>query len=299
MKTKELNFIKSLAKSFNSPLPIIDKTIACIDNKIMLSDLETFVTFNKKLWDEGIYNVDGTFTPIHANEYPNSPKNPTFKIGVLPVNNMLSEYIPYCAKDPLRPALECVYFDLEYIVATNTYLLRFDKHDMKLKSDFLLPPKPAKILNRLMKFYKQPVTIKQNDKYLFFICPDFTMAVRKIEGNYPNYKGVLPDANDYTVKLVFPIDEITDAHKAHKKANKEYTFLKFYPEGKECYLMDANLNQIKVWKLDVIKETAKDYNRLLMPEKVLGANIAYVNILKTDTLYINPDKVDRARAYII
>lgn len=297
METKELNFIKSLAKSFNSPLPIVDKTIACIDNKIMLSDLQTFVTLNKKLWDEGIYNVDGTFTSIDVKEYPNLPKNPTFKIGVLPVNNMLSEYIPYCAKGPLRPSLECVYFDLGYIVATDAHRLRFDKHNMKLKSTFLLPTKPAKILNRLMKFYKQPVTIKQNDKHLFFICPGFTMAVRKIVGYYPNYKGVLPDSNKYTVKLVFPIDEITEAHKAHKKANKEYTFLKFYPEGKECHLTDTNLNLIKVWKLDVIKETAKDYNRLLMPEGDLGANIASVNILKTDTLYINPD--EKGRAYII
>jgi DNA polymerase III, beta subunit len=105
--------------------------------------------------------------------------------------------------DYLRPAMNGVFFDITTesinIVASNAHILvDFERLDIKGDKNisFSLPKKTANILKGILaKASEETVEISFDKKYAYFKMESSLIVSRLIEGNFPNYKVVIPKGN--------------------------------------------------------------------------------------------------------
>lgn len=115
-----------------------------------------------------------------------------------PLSQGLKSTLFATANDEIRPVMTGVYFDLApsslTFVGTDGRILvrnRFDCNFNETKS-FILPKKPATILQNLIARGVHDVKITFNDKHVWICSYTFSLTCRLIEGHYPNYNSVIP-----------------------------------------------------------------------------------------------------------
>lgn len=119
---------------------------------------------------------------------------------------------PSIGKDTLRPQLCGVYFsptdDGYEIVTTESRTLSMQrvKNDGEKVEPFILPAPAARFLKEQLPDDDESVLFSEDDSHVAFYFGKTVINATKVVGNFPNYKMVIPTANEN--KLVTPVGEL-------------------------------------------------------------------------------------------
>lgn len=181
--------------------------------KLLLDSLKEFseqpLTFEadessweiKMSWKSGSITLPGT----SGLSYPAAPQlgddktEMEFDVDILLTG--INKTLFATADDELRPVMNGIFFDITpsgyTFVATDAHkLVKFTvENDGKNAASFILPKKPANLLKTILLKEDDVVKVGFDSKNVVFQLKNSTLICRLIEGNYPNYNGVIPANN--------------------------------------------------------------------------------------------------------
>lgn len=183
-KTGSITVPARLMQDFISSLP--DSVL-----KLELSDYKLHITTEK---------YESTINGINAEEFPVMPAisgGSNWKVPVKEFKKVLSQVVLAASADDARPILTGVYFHSKsnelVAVATDSYRLaeyRFAKS--KNQGNFLVPATAATDLLRIINDNAKAVVVTHDDQQVLFEVDDVSLVARLIEGNYPDYRKLIP-----------------------------------------------------------------------------------------------------------
>jgi DNA polymerase-3 subunit beta len=191
---------------------------------------------------------NGLFSlPIdNADEFPMvQPVSDNATVITMP-NAILAENITRTlfatAQDELRPVMNGMYFDLTpdclAIVASDGHKLVRNKifcvHSEQ-PSSFILPKKPANLLKNLLGKDGGDVIIRFDDRNAEINYGDGTIQCRLIEGRFPNYNSVIPQANPNELR-VDRLGLLAALRRVQPFANDSSNLIRFHVEGSTLQL---------------------------------------------------------------
>lgn len=150
-----------------------------------------------------------TINGISAEDFPVMPAisgGSTWNLPTSQFKKSLGQVVFAASNDDARPVLTSVYFWANsgqiMAVATDSYRLA-EASIGKTKNDFnfLLPASAAQDLLRIVTDNEEQVVITHDDQQVRFEAGDITLVARLIEGNYPDYKKLIPAKFNTTAKL--------------------------------------------------------------------------------------------------
>lgn len=150
-----------------------------------------------------------TINGIAADEFPVMPaiSNGTpLTIPAKEFKQALSQVVFAASPDDARPVLTGVYFhslDGEVVVAaTDSYRLAENKLGKnKTEIDVLVPASAATDLLRIVSDSDKEAVITHDDQQVLFQVGDVSLVARLIEGNYPDYRKLIPTKFATVAKL--------------------------------------------------------------------------------------------------
>ncbi len=137
---------------------------------------------------------------ISAEDYPVMPaitEGKTWKVSGRVFKTGLQQVVVAASTDEARPVLTGVYIHSHegqlYLVATDSYRLA-EKSLIKTKEDvsLLVPASALQDLLRILGEYEDEVTVTHDDQQVLFKVGDVELVTRLIEGNYPDYRKLIP-----------------------------------------------------------------------------------------------------------
>lgn len=152
-------------------------------------------------WRSGKSVVPGANPVSYPKTHELSENKTELSLDVDILVNGINKTIFATADDELRPVMNGVYFNFDEsaitCVATDAHKLV--KHTVEatsgVKSAFILPKKPANLLKNLLLKEEGEVKMTFDEKNVVFSLSSSTLVCRLIEGTYPNYTVVIPQAN--------------------------------------------------------------------------------------------------------
>ena len=181
--------------------------------KLMLDSLKEFaemplsIEVNDTTWEITITWASGhlSIPGASAVSYPSiqslGAESKNITLDVTTLVNGINHTIFATADDELRPVMNGVYFDFQpeslTFVATDAHkLVKFAAEQSNdFAASFILPKKPSNLLKNLLAKEEEPVEVTFDAKNVSFQLENFKLVCRLIEGNYPNYNAVIPNAN--------------------------------------------------------------------------------------------------------
>lgn len=170
-------------------------------------------------------NVDVTCGDSHAvingvsaEEFPVIPEVEGGKTVKVPVNTFreLMDAVDFSvSQEQSRPILTGVYFVSEggklTLAATDSYRLSEIVSEVSLGEDFSVVI-PGKTLQEVKRSATgEHIHMKIGENQVMFVLENLTLVSRVIEGEYPNYKQIIPAESTTTAE--FDVSEFTDALK--------------------------------------------------------------------------------------
>lgn len=158
----------------------------------------------KLTFDGGKYDFMGQ----NASDYPtmkplNADGVSAFSINSAKLSDSITMTSFSTANDEIRPIMNGLCFNFTEggldIVATDGHRLSkvtLDEHP-DLSNGFVLPKRPANLLNGVLSKEVGDVQIQFDDKQVVCQIAGYTMTTRQIEGNYPNYNSVIPSESPF------------------------------------------------------------------------------------------------------
>ena len=146
-----------------------------------------------------------------ADDYPAEQKidddASKFEIAEEALLTGISSTVFATAVDEIRPVMNGIFFDIEpgkvSFVATDTHkMVRYIRSDVNtgdLTSSFVLNKKPANVLKGILGKSDAMVSVSFGTKNVLFESQTYRYYCRLTEGNYPQYKTVIPTNNDAKV----------------------------------------------------------------------------------------------------
>ena len=152
-------------------------------------------------WNTGHSSVPGANPVSYPQTHELSAEKTEVTLDVDVLVNGINKTIFATADDELRPVMNGVYFNLDEAeltcVATDAHKLV--KHTVEcacgVKAAFILPKKPANLLKNILLKEEGEVKMTFDEKNVVFSLSSSTLVCRLIEGTYPNYTVVIPQAN--------------------------------------------------------------------------------------------------------
>ena len=144
------------------------------------------------------YNSTINGTP--ADDYPVMPKiknGTTWSIPSLALKKSLQQVVLAASNDDARPILTGIYFHTEkgslYIASTDSYRLAEKKvTSLKEEVKLLVPASAMQDLLRILGDNEEEVVVTSNDQQVLFTVGDIELVTRLIDGNYPDYRKLVP-----------------------------------------------------------------------------------------------------------
>ncbi len=184
-----------------------------IPAKLLLDTLKTFpeqpLTFNINMEtfaveissEQGRYKLTGH----NPEEFPKMPEleaTSRVEVSAEVLSKAMELTIFATANDEMRPVMSGVYCEMSpeqmNFVATDGHkLVKYTRKDAKAESEtsINLPRKALELLKQVLSGRDDTVSVEFNDSNAHFSFGEFTLVCRLIEGNYPNYRAVIPDEN--------------------------------------------------------------------------------------------------------
>ncbi len=133
-------------------------------------------------------------------DYPDFDFSEVEEVGALTGNSLLEgiKYIePFIGKGEENPAFGGAYLrgkDGEiHLVGTDGVRLSLYRSQGELKGSALIPKKSLKVLKSILTPLDE-VKVKLSETFVVFEGQDFTFGVRLLEGEFPEYEGVIPQS---------------------------------------------------------------------------------------------------------
>ena len=197
-------------------------------------------------WKTGSIALPGTSGMSYPAAQPlaDDAQELTFDVDVL--LGGINRTIFATADDELRPVMNGIFIDLtpsQYIfVATDAHKLVKYTVDTEggPKASFILPKKPANLLRTILLKEDDAVKVAFDSKNVKFTLKNSTLMCRLIEGNYPNYNGVIP-ANNPNRLIVDRVELLNAIKRVAVCSNQATNLIKF----------DIGDNRINLTALDL------------------------------------------------
>lgn len=169
-------------------------------------EIKTIENFAELSYDKGTYKL-----PVRSpEEYPEIPDISSKTLFTFPSSQLKNSVLKTsfaASREPGRKALSGVHWsiseDESNMVATDGRKLAFYKCPVKKKETLKMniPPKALKTLIDYMGDKNIDLDIRHDEKMIGFYLKDATIVARLIEEAFPDYKQVIPDDNDKTLKI--------------------------------------------------------------------------------------------------
>ena len=205
-------------------------------------DVNEEQTVVKISYQNGLFNL-----PIdNADEFPMTQPVSENATTIMIPNMMLAENISRTifatAQDQSRPVMNGIYFDLTpdclAVVASDGHKLVRNKI-FTIKSDqpaaFILPKKPANLLKNLLGKDGGDVEIRFDERNAVINYGDGTIQCRLIEGRFPNYNSVIPQANPNELRID-RLGLLAALRRVQPFANDSSNLIRFHVEGSTLQL---------------------------------------------------------------
>lgn len=137
---------------------------------------------------------------VAADEFPVMPAiegGTTWKIAGPVLKKALQQVLMAASNDESRPVLTGALFQtvdgVLYIAATDSYRLA-EKRLAEVKQDIklLIPASALHDVLRIINDFEGDITIEHDDQQVQFRAGDVELVARLIEGNYPDYRKLIP-----------------------------------------------------------------------------------------------------------
>lgn len=264
-----------------------------------ITDCETWVEFNTDLPD-GMYNVINgeTFkSTADPEEFPVLTLGKQKASGVLNPDDILA-LAPCKSDDQLRPVMNGIHLTNDNLAASDAHVLRWiernpsDTLDGTNFNDIFIPTIP--LLSLLKAADIEPVSVHtfypdENPespdtfaKYIKFCFTGCYITQRLVEGNYPNWKGIIPSYRNMQAAMVLQPTVLTDIVKTVKAFKG--SFLTRVTETRMVH-ENLDLELKKEWPVQFCEVPERAPDALVMPMMIEGDGI----------LGMNPLFIDRAR----
>jgi len=146
---------------------------------------------------------------VTADEFPVMPaitKGKPWRIAAKTLKGGLQQTVVAASTDEARPTLTGIYLHTHngklYVVATDSYRLGEKQLTKQIDEISLLVPVSAmQDLLRILADYDEDVEIVHDDQQVLFRVGDVELVTRLIEGNYPDYRKLIPHKFTTTVSL--------------------------------------------------------------------------------------------------
>ncbi len=150
-----------------------------------------------------------TINGIIADDFPVMPAisgGVTWKSPAGDFKKALSQVVFAASSDDSRPVLNGVFFHSvgtqAIVVATDSYRLAENKIGKAAKPiNFLVPGSAAQDLLRIISDTEKEVLVTHDDQQVLFNVGDVSLVARLIEGNYPDYRKLIPGKFETVAKL--------------------------------------------------------------------------------------------------
>ena len=153
-------------------------------------------------------NGHSNFVGIDGAEFPqkDDPKGnvTAMKLPIGDVRKGIERTIFAVGTEEIRRIMMGIYWDIKpesiTFVASDTHKLvryRNEKLQSGVTTSFILPTKPASILNNILAKSEGDVAMVIDEKSASFTTDNFSLTCRFINGRYPNYESVIPKNNPY------------------------------------------------------------------------------------------------------
>ena len=152
-------------------------------------------------WNSGQSSVPGANPVSYPQTHELSAEKTEVSLDVDLLVNGINKTIFATADDELRPVMNGVYFNLaeNEITCVATDAHKLVKHTVEcpcgVRAAFILPKKPANLLKNILLKEEGEVKMTFDQKNVVFELSNSTLVCRLIEGAYPNYNVVIPQAN--------------------------------------------------------------------------------------------------------
>ncbi len=181
-----------------------------------------------------------TINGIPSEDFPVMPAikgDVLWKIPAKDFKKALQQTVLAASNDDARPVLTGVYFYSEngtvMAAATDSYRLSEKKMGKsKDQINFLVPASALNDLLRIISDTDKEVAVTHDDQQVLFQVGDVTLVARLIEGNYPDYKKLIPTKFE-TVAKVQRGDFINVARVSSLFARESAGSITLKAEGKE------------------------------------------------------------------
>jgi DNA polymerase-3 subunit beta len=182
-----------LMQDFVSSLPDSVLNLELTDNKLHITTDQYQSTIN------GIVADDFPVMPAISNGV-------TWKSPAADFKKALSQVVFAASSDDSRPVLNGVFFHSvgtqAIVVATDSYRLAENKLGKAAKPiNFLVPGSAAQDLLRIISDNDKEVSVTHDDQQVLFSVGDVSLVARLIEGNYPDYRKLIPTKFETVAKL--------------------------------------------------------------------------------------------------
>lgn len=137
---------------------------------------------------------------VSAEEFPVMPaisKGKTWSISAPLLKQGLQQVVIAASTDEARPTLTGVYMHTHggklYIVATDSYRLA-EKELTRTNEeiDLLIPASAMHDLQRIISDFNEDIEVVHDDQQVLFRAGNVELVTRLIEGNYPDYRKLIP-----------------------------------------------------------------------------------------------------------
>lgn len=191
------------------PAKIISDFIGnIIDDKVSLTTRNNILNINSERYKTQILGFD-------AKDFPIIPKIRSKPLVIIPaklVRNSLLSVLDSVAISETRPELAGVFMDFNndkiIFAATDSFRLAEKRVDFKniQKQSFILPRNTVIELIRVASELEGDLAFNASDNQISFSNDDFEIVSRIVDGNYPDYKKVIPEK--FISKVLVRKDEL-------------------------------------------------------------------------------------------
>lgn len=200
-----------------------------VNGSVVASDAKIFAEIVRKLPDDiiyfevsenlntvikcqkSVYNIIG-LNPAEFPELPDIKEKTKITIDGKLLKSMLRQTAYAISTRPEKPVLTGALFNVENgyltVVALDGFRMALRKEQVEAENPekFIIQGKTLHDLIRILKDEEVPVTIKVTDKYVLFEYENTKIISRLIEGEYFNYKSIIP--NDFKIKTTAYLSDI-------------------------------------------------------------------------------------------
>ncbi len=211
-------------------------------------------------------NYNSEIKGISADEFPLIPEiktNKTFSVKAGKLKEAINLVSFAAALDDSRPVLAGVYLKIDgskiTLAATDSYrlaekVMALDTKNAQ-KAEFIIPARTMMELARILGELDSdsPVSVYSSENQVLFEADGLDFISRLIEGQFPNYKQIIPEGAETTAKI--KRDELTNAVKvASLFARENANSLKVAVKAKGRVEIDSQASQVGNTKTEILTE---------------------------------------------